>query len=235
MFTSKEYRSIARAKLRGAWGSSILVTFLAGLLGGFGSGGGSAGSSAGTAETTEIVEELETLLSMPGVVTFVLCILAVAIVIWIIGGAVELGHNRYYITLVLENRKEDVGVLFSRFGIFGKAFLLRLYIGIKVFLWTLLLIVPGIIAAYRYILAPYLMAENPSLGVKEAVEQSKALMKGHKWRYFCLGLSFIGWAMLSALTLGIGSLWLNPYMCAANAAFYIDRTGRNIPFAGQQP
>lgn len=102
-----------------------------------------------------------------------------------------------------------------------------------IWLWSLLFIVPGIIAAYRYRLAPYLMAENPNLGIREAVNMSKELMAGHKWRLFCLNLSFIGWGILSALTCGIGDLWLNPYIYAANAAFYVDRTGRNIPMAGE--
>ena len=62
---------------------------------------------------------------------------------------------------------------------------------------------------------------------------SKELMAGHKWRLFCLNLSFIGWGILSALTCGIGDLWLNPYIYAAKAAFYVDRTGRNIPMAGE--
>lgn len=114
-----------------------------------------------------------------------------------------------------------------------KAMGLNLFMALFIWLWSLLFIVPGIIAAYRYRLAPYLMAENPNLGIREAVNMSKELMAGNKWRLFCLHLSFIGWGILSALTCGIGDLWLNPYIYAANAAFYVDRTGRNIPMAGE--
>lgn len=227
MFTSKEYRDIARAKLSGNWGRSVLVTFLAGLLGATGSGGGSAGSSG-----------MEEYISDPEMATVLAIIISsaavIALVMLIVGSAVELGHNRYYISLVAENKKEEVGILFSRFHIFGKALGLRLFIGLKVMLWSLLFIIPGIIAAYRYVLAPYIMAENPDVGIREAVEKSKELMKGHKWRYFCLEFSFIGWALLCVLTLGIGILWLAPYQYTAFTAFYYDRTGRSIPLAGQR-
>ena len=75
---------------------------------------------------------------------------------------------------------------------FLKAMGLNLFMALFIWLWSLLFIVPGIIAAYRYRLAPYLMAENPNLGIREAVNMSKELMAGHKWRLFCLNLSFIG-------------------------------------------
>lgn len=225
MFTSKEYRAIAREKLSGNWGRSILVTFLAGLLGAGGSGGGSAGSSSGLEqylEDPEIAAILAVVVSAAAII---------ALVMAIIGSVVELGHNQYYISLVGENKKEPVSVLFSRIGIFGKALGLRLYMGIKVLLWSLLFIIPGIIAAYRYVMAPYIMAENPDVGIREAVERSKELMQGHKWRMFCLEFSFIGWALLCIFTLGIGFLWLSPYQYASYAAFYYDRTGRSIPLA----
>ena len=92
-----------------------------------------------------------------------------------------------------------------------------LYIAIG---WTLLFIIPGLIAAYRYQLTGYILAENPEMGANDAITRSKELMKGNKWRLFCLDFSFIGWDILSAFTLGIGDLWLTPYRSAAAAAFY---------------
>ena len=70
------------------------------------------------------------------------------------------------------------------------------------------------------------MAENPDMGVMEAIGRSKELMMGNKWRLFCLQLSFIGWNLLCVLTLGIGYLWLAPYQNAAETAFYLEVTGR---------
>ena len=86
--------------------------------------------------------------------------------------------------------------------------------------WMLLFIIPGLIAAYRYSLTSYILAENPEMDANDAITRSKELMKGNKWRLFCLRFSFIGWDILSILTLGIGDLWLTPYQTAATAAFY---------------
>ena len=68
----------------------------------------------------------------------------------------------------------------------------------------------------------YILAENPELTAGDALKKSKAMMRGNRWRLFCLSLSFIGWDMLCVLTLGVGSVWLVPYKQAALAAFYRD-------------
>jgi len=272
MFKSSEYKRIARDKLKGHWGISILVTFLATLLGGVNTGSAGTGSSSynltsqGGQQINSIGDVFSALaanlsrilgfnITTAALVTFCISMLVIGLVFFIFGAAVELGHKRYYIELIGENKASGAGILFSRFDIFGKALWLRIYIELKVLLWMLpamllgivlafafratpaLLLTPvgvvlGVIATYRYALATYIMAEEPSVSAHDAVERSKALMAGHKGRLFTLGLSFIGWAILAALTLGIGSLWLSPYMNAANAAFYYDRTGRSIPMAG---
>jgi uncharacterized membrane protein len=79
-----------------------------------------------------------------------------------------------------------------------------------------------IIAALSYGLAFFLMADNPKIGIMEALKKSKKMMYGHKWKYFCLGLRFLGWILLSILTLGIGLLWVAPYMYVSYAKFYED-------------
>ena len=94
--------------------------------------------------------------------------------------------------------------------------------GIFVFLWTLLLVIPGIIKAFAYALVPYILADKPELSANEAINLSMKMMKGHKFDLFYLQLSFIGWAFVSVFTLGIGLLWLMPYMMTAQAAFYQD-------------
>ena len=119
-----------------------------------------------------------------------------------------------------------VGEMFAGFRFYGNALATMLLRDVFIFLWSLLFVIPGIVAAYRYALAPYLIAEHPEIGVMEAISQSKALMRGNKWRLFCLQLSFIGWGILSTLTMGIGHLWLAPYRNAAETAFYLELTGR---------
>ena len=91
-----------------------------------------------------------------------------------------------------------------------------------IFLWSLLLLIPGIIKGYAYILTPYILKDNPELSANQAINLSQKMMKGHKFDLFYLMLSFIGWGILGIFTLGIGYLWLMPYMYAAFAAFYQD-------------
>ena len=89
------------------------------------------------------------------------------------------------------------------------------------FLWTLT-IVGGIIKRYSYMMVPYILAENPAVGAKEALNLSKNMMKGHKWEAFCYDLSFFGWFILDSLTLGVlGILFLYPYYQAAVTEYYV--------------
>ena len=97
-------------------------------------------------------------------------------------------------------------------------FLMQVFI----FLWSLLFVIPGIIKSLSYAMTPYILEENPELSANEAIDRSRAMMKGHKFDYFWLLLSFIGWGFLCVFTLGIGLLWLTPYMQTAVAAFYED-------------
>lgn len=150
---------------------------------------------------------------------------------FLLTGAFWLGLCAFFCRTMLGERPEFVA-LFDKFGIFFKACGLYLFMGLFVFLWTLLLWVPGIIAAYRYSMAPYLMAEYPQMGIREAVNRSKELMAGHKGRLFCLHLSFIGWALLAIPTFGLLYLWLGPYIAAAEAAFYLQLTGKIMQPAG---
>ena len=89
-------------------------------------------------------------------------------------------------------------------------------------LWTLLFIVPGIIKGLAYSLTPFIVKDNPQLFPNEAINLSMKMMKGHKFDLFYLYLSFIGWIFLAILTLGIGLLWVIPYMQTSMAAFYLD-------------
>lgn len=73
-------------------------------------------------------------------------------------------------------------------------------------------------------MVPYILAEEPTISSKEALARSKQMMCGNRWRLFCLEISFIGWIMLAILTLGVGTIWLNPYMSATRAAFYRELT-----------
>ena len=97
-----------------------------------------------------------------------------------------------------------------------------LWMQILIILWSFLLIIPGIIKSFSYAMTPYILEENPELSITESIHRSRMMMRGHKYDLFWLYLSFIGWGILSILTLGIGLLWLAPYMETAQAAFYED-------------
>jgi uncharacterized membrane protein len=112
--------------------------------------------------------------------------------------------------------------LFSGFNRFGTALAAYLLVTIFTFFWMLLLIVPGIIAAISYSQTFYIIADSQNIDPMDAIDKSKKMMQGYKWKYFCLYLRFIGWALLCILTLGIGYVWLLPYVQTSTAKFYDD-------------
>ena len=113
-----------------------------------------------------------------------------------------------------------VGELFAPMKKFAHVGLIMLWMGIKVCLWSLLLVVPGIIKAYEYSMVPYLLAENPELSGKRAFQISKAMTKGNKWNLFVLDLSFIPWLIAAVCTCGLGYFWVGPYMQATMTEAY---------------
>ena len=173
-----------------------------------------------------VLTALSNFLASDAGTTVMIVLVIIGVVLFVIGGGIQMGLIRYNLDLLTRENPPAFLTLFSRMSIFGKALGLRLMTGILTGLWSLLFVIPGVVATYRYALAPYLMAEHPEMGVMEAISQSKALMRGNKWRLFCLQLSFIGWGILSTLTLNIGDLWLAPYRNAAETAFYLELTGR---------
>ena len=218
---SSDLRYQARQTLAGKWGVAVLAGFLAALLGGLVSGGG-AGPNLNLEE-----EELR---HIPKVLLPYIMMLAsiggiLGIVRFIVGGPVKLGYCRFLLKMQ-DGEDAQVGDLFSRFDRFGDGFCLELLTSLYIMLWSLLFIIPGLVKAYAYAMAPFILEENPNMTPSEAIKASRELMDGHKFDLFCLHWSFFGWALLSVLTLGIGSLWLNPYMNAATAAFYRSIAGR---------
>jgi len=116
----------------------------------------------------------------------------------LITGALMLGITNIY--LRYRRRQEAPNeLLFSGFSNYGRALALFLLMTLFTVLWTLLFIIPGIIAVYRYKLAFYILAENPDIGPFEAIRLSKELMRGNKWKLFCLNISFIGWYIVAII------------------------------------
>lgn len=116
----------------------------------------------------------------------------------------------------------DVQVLFGDYNdylrITGTYLLMCLYIA----LWSLLLVIPGIIKSISYSQTLFILRDEPTLKYDGAIERSMAMMQGYKMDYFLLILSFIGWYILGIVSFGIGFLWINPYITRALVIFYED-------------
>lgn len=141
-----------------------------------------------------------------------------------------LQYGLYSVFLYLSREdKLDMGLFLDGFKDFKRVFLTELMKNIYICLWSLLLIVPGIIKSYSYAMTEFLMLDNPNLSYDEAITESMRMMQGYKMKLFMLDLSFIGWFLLCLLTLGIGFLWLHPYVYTSHAYFY--ETLKN----GQEP
>ncbi len=225
MLRASDYRARAREALKGNWALAVIVGVAMSVI-------------------VVIINYIpQIILAMGGFISFqdiltyeqasvyaspagAMIYLILQLLIVLISGALGMGYYLFNINL---NKGSDYRFenLFARFRIILKTFGLFFMMGLFVTLWLLLFIIPGIIASFRYAMAPYIMAEDPDVGIMEAISRSKEMMVGYKWKYFCLSISFIGWIIVGLFTCGIGLLWVSPYMEAANAAFYLEISGYN--------
>ncbi len=246
---ASDFRSIAQDALKGRWGIAVIAGLIASLLG--------AISSSGPEPKFEIkdnganinfmfadqqifstsegwMSELNAFI-VGGAIYVILAAIAMAVVMFVLGSVIKLGYSRFNLNLVDRRQEPDLGTLFGYFPHWKNAAIAQLLETVYVLLWTLLFIIPGIIASYSYAMTGYILAENPEIAPSDAIARSKEMMEGNRWRLFCLQFSFIGWSVLSSLTLGIGNLWLTPYRQAAAAAFYRDVSGTEYVLSAPEP
>lgn len=138
---------------------------------------------------------------------------------WIITGPLTLGMAIFMLNFA-RGKKPEVSEVFEGFQNFGNALGTYILMGLIVFGFTLLLIIPGIIRGIAYSQVFFILAKEPELGPLDALKKSREMMDGHKMDFFLLSLSFIGWFLLSILTLYIGLIWLIPYMRVTLAHFH---------------
>lgn len=138
---------------------------------------------------------------------------------YIVYGPLMLGYCLYIIALT-GYKKSDLNTLFAGFERFAQTLVAGLLMSLAVTVGTALLIVPGIIIALGFSMTFFIMIDNPQMTGIDALQASWNLMNGHKWELFCLYCRFIGWLLLCVLTCGILTLWVNPYMTAAQLNFY---------------
>jgi len=217
-----DYRRIARENLQGKWPLAIGVALLASILGGLIVGNDFLAElemKFSNEDLNNAGEYLVTLFSTHGLKIGLNSTLN--LVHFILGGVIQLGYAKFL--LRQHDHQETMAKdLFSYFDYFGTGFCQAFLRGLYTALWSMLFIIPGIVASYRYAMTPYILAENPEMTASEAITASKEMMEGHKWRLFCLDMSFIGWSILCGLTGNLGYIALNPYTNAARTAFYRD-------------
>ena len=233
-----DFRQIARDALSGKWTIAVLVGLVAMLLGGTSSGGPELKLNIdGSGAHANFEFAGQTIYSIGGglnsdigaflvgsAIYIIIAAVVMAVVYFVLGSIISVGYARFNLDLA-DRGNPAFETLFGYFFYWKTAAVSKLLQSVYVLLWSLLFIIPGILAAYSYAMTEFILAENPDLTASEAIAQSKEIMHGNRWRLFCLHFSFIGWDILSSLTLGIGNLWLRPYKQAANAAFYREISG----------
>lgn len=198
--TNQDYKNSALSALRGHWSPAVVATIILLLIAAAASAltGGTDGSMYGSLGTT---------------------LVAIAVIT-----PIEVGMYNAFLMLL---KTGDDRITNNMFHIgFGSNYIHivagMVLVAIIELVGFILFIIPGLIWTFAYAMTPYILVENPEMSVTEALKTSRLMMKGHKFDLFYLYLSFIGWAVLSIITLGIGFIWLIPYMETAQASFWED-------------
>ena len=208
MWTIAELKQNAKTVLKGTYWLSFAVLLVAGIVIGIG-------------DLITSVIEIATQIGIFIPERLGLCASVFSFVVNVfIVGPVVIGKCRFFIRV--REYDTDFSVLFSGFN--GKEYWnnIRAMIlkSVYIMAWSLLFLIPGIVKSYEYYFVSYILAENPDISVHRAFEISKQMTKGYKMRIFLLELSFVGWYLLGALCLGVGVLFVNPYLTATLAELY---------------
>ena len=214
MWNRSDLKQTAKEKLKGFYWQAFLVSLILIITGGSHNrlDLSSSGSSTGTNGGGEFAFELI-------VIAFLGILIFVALRIFI-GYILEVGGRKYFIEFSRGNSQISYLLQFFDKKYYKNILTTLLFRGIYIFLWTLLLIIPGIIKMYEYRFVPYIIAENPELDHNRVLNLSSEMTAGQKLDIFILDLSFLGWFFLGALFFGIGVLFVQPYYDAVNAELY---------------
>ena len=224
MLTSKELRVKAWNSLKGKYWRAFLVILVLGLLASIGTsletGSQNLTDMLNLVDPSEMDETMELGAAVVGTIATVMAVVGMAISLFV-GNAADVGLAHYFI--LNTDSKPSFADAFYGFKVkYLRNIGTLLLVGIKLALWSLLLVVPGIIKSFEYAIIPYILADDPEISSKEAFRKAKEMMMGNKWRLFKLNLSFFGWFVLCVVTCGLGTPFLLPYVSAANAEFYAE-------------
>ena len=214
---NKELMAQARQALAGNWGMAVLGYFLCFLL--------QTSVYVFVAFATLFVGAVSGLAGANGAAATDAVRISAQLAELLFTGCFAVGFAAFFLAIAQGEtvRLERLFAGFRRFWTATGAYLLVL---LFVILWSLLLVIPGIIAVFRYAMVYFILADDPACGALEAISRSKRMMEGRKWKLFCLYWRFFWWALLAVFfTFGIGYLWLVPYMQTSFAEFYEDAKG----------
>lgn len=219
MISRQELKQRAKAQLGGGlftsrWLTALLVCFVSTLIL---SAVNVPSAVSGAFQTAKTISQGGTSVS----VQFSFFGFAGMIVFLLLSGPLTYGRNRMFLKQTRDNEDMVFADLFKGFtDDFSGNLLLALATTLFTFLWSLLFVIPGIVKAYAYSQVFYIKADHPDYDWQACINESKRLMQGRKGELFMLDLSFIGWFIVGALCLGVGTLWVEPYMEATKAHFY---------------
>lgn len=229
MWTRAELKSRGKESIKRNYWIVVLVALVAGIINGQLTGNASYRGMKNEIENAGWDGGTMDLLTSPQFLVILTALLGILVVFFVgftlikifVGNPLLVGCNRFFV----ENSDRK-----ARFGLLGMAFqggnysniVLTMFLrNLFVWLWTLLLIIPGIVKSYSYSMIPYILAENPSISRERAFEISRKMMDGQKFDAFVLDLSFIGWMILSAFTCGILDIfYVVPYRQTTWAKLY---------------
>lgn len=229
MKTNQQFKNEALAALRGNWGKAVLLTLVYLILVGIAAGPVSYQSvqmetymqengartvyqMASLMQDPEYLAMAQRLNGTSGLTTLVSILLIFPFAVGFLNSLRKL--------LVTGDNNLVPNAFHIAFSNYWHKVWAMLWAYILTVLWSLLFIIPGIIKSFSYAMTPFIIEEYPELTATEAIHRSRMMMHGHKFDLFWLLLSFIGWGILNIFTLGIGTLWLVPYMETSMAAFY---------------
>ena len=246
MKRAADFRSLARESLRGKWFIAVLAGLVASILGAIGSSGpelklniDASGANINLTYADQVLfssngglnPQVQSII-FGGAFIIALISIVFVVIYFVLGSIVGVGYAKFNLDLV-DHREAGFESLFAYISNWKTTAVASLLQTVYILLWSLLFIIPGIIAFYSYAMTEYILAEHPELSASEAIRRSKEMMKGNRFRLFCLEFSFIGWGILCGFTFGIGNLWLTPYVQASRAAFYREVSGTEYYYSGE--
>ena len=228
-WTRAELKIRAKAAVKMYYWKMVLVALILSMIGGGASGVGSRSASDNSAGSgaSSMFEGINMQVAMIAVIiVLVVVVIALALSVFVFN-VLEVGCRGFFSRSMTED--PELGLIADGFtqnywNCVKTQFLKSLFIG----LWSLLFVIPGVIKAYEYRMVPYLLAEHPEMSSGEIFARSKEMMQGNKWDTFVLDISFVGWVLLSGITLGILYIfWVGPYIAATDAALYHRISGKD--------